>query len=215
MTMIQYSRITGTFVPPDEIDSPTHLELCAKLNSELNEVCWWLDLKMRSGRCAHGFLAELSVKSAGRLIDVYAIYDEIGKLEGADIRPSMTKRPRQMRGVLRGLWHKHYFEPRFILRNLMNETEEMVKDGRWEEMFTPHYGKYVHEFIDQVSYQIVVGAYERRARDQRITGEFFVYERLPDGSNYYLTLGTHGEWDAIRHRVEPYKSFDAGDCSPL
>jgi hypothetical protein len=51
-------------------------------------------------------------------------------------------------------------------------------------------------------------AYERRTRDHRVTGEFIVYERQEDGSNYYLTIGKHGEWDAIRARVDAYKKFD-------
>ena len=118
-----------------------------------------------------------------------------------------------MRPPLRGLWHKHYFQPSFMPRNLIDETAQMDKDGRWEAMFAPHYGKYVHEFIDQISHEMVMGAYERRARDHRITGEFIVYERQADGSNYYLTLGKHGEWDDIRARVDEYKRFDVGSDS--
>jgi len=87
----------------------------------------------------------------------------------------------------------------------------MVKDGRWEKMFTPYHGKYVHEFVDQVIREVVLGAYECRARDRRIAGEFIVYERQADGSNYYLTLGQHGEWDTIRSRIDEYKNFDAHD----
>ena len=119
-----------------------------------------------------------------------------------------------MRPPLRGLWHKHYFQASFIPRNLLDETIQMERDGRWKALFEPHYGKYVHEFIDQLSYQMVVEAYERRVQDRRMTGEFIVYERLADGSNYYLTLGRHGEWDAIRNRVDEYKRFDAADAPP-
>jgi len=126
----------------------------------------------------------------------------------------MTKKPGKMHDPLGGLLHKHYFQPSFIPQNLINEMEKMDKDGRWEAIFAPHYGKLVPEFIGQVLHQIVVGGYEQRACDRRITGEFIVYERQADGSNYYLTLGKHGEWDAIRARVDEYKKFDAGDCSP-
>lgn len=119
-----------------------------------------------------------------------------------------------MRTPLAGLWHKHYFQPSFMPRSLIDETEQMAKDGRWEAMFAPHYGKYVHEFIDQISHEAVIGAFQRRAQDRRITGEFIVYECQPDGSNYYLTLGRHGEWDAIRAGVDDFKAFDTGDSSP-
>jgi len=211
--MIQYDRIAGIFVLPDGVQFPAGLEICAKLNQELTEVRAWLDLKRRNGRYAHAFLVELAVNSANRLLHIHAIYDEIGKLEGTDTVPSMTKKPRQMRPPLRGLWHKHYFQPGFMPRNLIDEIEQMDKDGRWEAMFAPHHGKYIHDFIDQISHEMVNGAFERRARDRRVTGEFIVYELQPDGSHYYLTLGKHGEWDAIRARVDECKKFDAGDGS--
>jgi len=215
MTMIQYDRIEGAFVLAHDVKSQPGLEICAKLNEALTQIRLWLDIKRRNGRYAHGFLAELAINSANRLLHIHAIYDEIGKLEGMDTMPSMTKKPRRMRPPLRGLWHKHYFQAGFMPRNLRDECEQMDRDGRWQAMFAPHYGKYVHEFIDQISRQIINEAYERRARDRRITGEFIVYERQPDGSNYYLTLGKHSEWDAIRARVDDYKAFDAGDNSPL
>jgi hypothetical protein len=212
--MIQYDRIVGEFVLKDGVQFLPGLEVCSKLNEELASVRSWLNLKRRNGRYAHGFLAELAANSMNRTLHVFAIYDEIGKLEGTDPSPSVTKKPRKMRPPLGGLWHKHYFQPSFMPRNLIDETEQMDKDGRWEAMFAPHYGKYVHEFIDQITHEMVIGAYERRARDRRITGEFIVYERLPDGSNYYLTLGRHGEWDAIRARVDEFRRFDASADAP-
>lgn len=211
--MVQYDRITQMFSLQDSEQSKAALETCAKLNEYLTEIRGWLKVKQRNGRYAHGFLVELAVNSADRRFNVHAIYDEIGKLEGTDTTPSITKKPSQMRPPLRGLWHKHYFQSNFIPRNLLEETEKMARDGRWEAMFAPHYGKYVHEIIDQIAHEMVIGAYERRAQDRRITGEFIVYERQADGSNYYLTLGRHGEWDAIRARVDEYMRFDAGDGS--
>lgn len=87
----------------------------------------------------------------------------------------------------------------------------MARDGRCEKIFAPHYGKYVDEVVGQLTHEIVTVAYERRAKDRRITGEFIVYEPQPDGSNYYLTLGAHGDWNGIRNRVDQYKKFDAGE----
>ncbi len=211
--MIQYDRVLKAFVLADKTAAQlgqAGLDACTKLNRALADVHGWLDVKRSSGKFSHCFLAELTINSMDRRFPLFAIYDEIGMLEGTDNRRSMTKKPRQMRAPLKGLWHKHYYDAGFLVRNLMDETERMVKDGRWEAMFAPHYGKYLHEFMDQITHKMVDGAYEKRARDQRITGEFIVYERLPDGSNYYLTLGTHGEWEAIRARVDKYRTFDAG-----
>ena len=209
--MIQYDRTSGAFVLKDGIQSPEGLQVCDMLNAELAEVRRWLNVKRSNGRYAHAFLVELAMNAVNQVVNVHAVYDEIGKLEGKDLRPGMTKGPRQMRPPLRGLWHKHYFEPRFMPRNLSDETDRMVKDGRWEAMFAPHYGKYVHEFVDEITHKMVFAAYERRAQDRKMTGEFIVYEKQGDGSHYYLTLGKHGEWDAIRARVDEYKKFDAGD----
>lgn len=205
--MIQYDRTTRAFSLQEGIQSPAGLELSVKLNEALVGIHAWLNLKRGTGRYAHGFLVEMAINSMSRLFHIHAIYDEIGKLEGIDTIPSMTKKPRQMRAPLRGLWHKHYFQASFIPHNLSNEAEKMSRDGRWEAMIAPHYGKFLHEVIGQISHEMVIGAYERRARDRRITGEFIVYEPQADGSNYYLTLGKHGEWDAIRARVEAYKEF--------
>jgi len=211
MMMIQFDRISGSFVLQDGAQSGASAEICEKLNEILTGIRAWLNLKRRTGRYADGFLAELTINTANRQLHIHAVYDEIGKLEGTDTIPSMTKKPRQMRSPLRGLWHKHYFQPNFIIRNLIDETDQMYKDGRWESMFAPHYGKYLDEFWGQISHELVVGCFERRARSRKITGEFIVYERQADGSNYYLTLGKHGEWDAIRARVDEYKKFDAGE----
>ncbi len=209
--MIQYDRTTGTFAPNEETNVQVESDACRKLNIALLEVKDWLNLKRRCGRYSHGFLIELTINSFDRLFHIHAVYDEIGKLEGSDITPSMTKTPRQMRKPLRGFWHKHYFQASFMVKNLKDESEKMQRDGRWENMFAPHYGKHLYEFIDQVSHEMVDQAYERRARDRRITGEFIVYEPQADGSNYYLTMGKHGEWDAIRTRVDDYKRFDLGE----
>jgi hypothetical protein len=209
--MIQYDRTTGLFVLRDGVQSQAGIQFCAKLNGELTEIRSWLSLKRRNGKYAHGFLAELAVNAVGGLLHIHAIYDEIGKLEGTDTTPSMTKRPRPMRPPLRGLWHKHYFQPSFLPRNLINEIEKMDKDGRWEALFKQHYRKYIHEFIDKIVRDVTITSYERRAQDRKITGEFIIYEPRADGSNYYLTLGKHGDWDAIRARIDKYKNFDAGD----
>jgi hypothetical protein len=46
-----------------------------------------------------------------------------------------------------------------------------------------------------------------------MTGEFIVYERRTNGSNYYLTLGSHGEYPEIYARVEAYRKIDREqDC---
>lgn len=212
-TMMQYDRNVGAFVVPGG-QSQAKLERCTQLNRALTEARTCLKHKLLNGRCAHGLLIELATATAARLPNVQAVYHEIGKLEGTDALPGNTKGPSKMRPPLRGLWHKHYFHPGFMAHNLANELDRMAKDGRGETIFSPHYGKDLGEVADQILHQIIIGGYEQRARDRKITGEFIVYEKLKDGSNYYLTLGVHGDWDEIRARVDFYRQFDSGSASP-
>ena len=209
MMMVQFDRVVNAFVVPAGVASGEIDDVCAKLNEALAKIRVWLNKKKCNGKYFRIFLMEFSIEYVDRRYDMHNIYDEIGKLEGTDIRPSRTKPAEPFkRPPLRGLWHKHHYRAGFIAKNLMQETELMQKDGRWEAMFAPHYGRYVHEFINQISHEMVFGALERRARDCRLTGEFILYELQPDGSNYYLTLGSHGEYDAIRARVDICKEFD-------
>jgi hypothetical protein len=192
----------------DEHGQPTP-EYIAKLKEAAEDVQEVLAIKRRNGRYALGFIVELAHHQVTRTYHVHNIHDEIGKLEGTDTTPSITKPEEPFdRAPLIGLWHKHHFQAQFLPMNLRLETSRMAKDGSWEEIFAPHYGRYMHEVAGQIVHQMVHGAYSRRAADHRMTGEFIVFERREDGSNYYLTLGQHGEYDAIRARVEEYKLIE-------
>lgn len=205
---IQYDKRAGTFVLPEKENSEQNNLVVSKLNENLTQVRSWLSVKRGNGKFSHCFIAELATNSLSRYFHIHAIYDEIGILERTDPRPSMTKKARQMQGSLRGLWHKHYFDPHFMVRNMTLEVEKMMGDGRWEKIFSPHYGKYIHEIANEISHEMTIGAFQKRAHDHRVTGEFIVYEPQEDGSNYYITLGRHGEWDQIEKRVKEYKLFD-------
>ena len=134
---VQYDRLLGAFVPHNDDASEESVRVCAKLNEELDFVRRWLDLKRHSGRFATGFVLELTHHAAFSGYDVYPILDEIGHLERPNSLPTMTKRARPMRPPLRGLWHKHHYQARFFVKNLIEETERMAKDGRWARMFAP------------------------------------------------------------------------------
>ena len=66
-----------------------------------------------------------------------------------------------------------------------------------EPALAPHYGRRVEEAAGQIVHELVMKTFARRAAEQRMTGEFIVYERRTNGSNYYLTLGSHGEYPEI------------------
>jgi hypothetical protein len=159
-----------------------------RLKEAVADVRGWLDIKLRTGRYSFGFVLELAQHAISRTYNVHTIYDEIGKLEGSDSRPSMTKpaAPFTRSEPLKGLWHKHH-----------------------SQALAPFIGRYVDEVAGEIAHAMVIGAYERRACDHRMTGEWIIFERESSG-NYYLTLSTHeGETDEERKtRVEAYRTVD-------
>ena len=187
---------------------PQSDEDMARLKDAVADVRGWLDVKLRTGRYSFGFVLELAQQAIGRTYNVHTIYDEIGKLEGSDSRPSMTKpaAPFTRSKPMKGLWHKHHHQARFIPTNL---RLEMARPGAMQEALSPFMGRYVGEVAGEIAHATVISAYERRARDHRMTGEWIIFEREPAG-NYYLTLSTHeGETDESRRaRVEVYRTVD-------
>lgn len=178
-----------------------------RVQAAMDDVRGWLDLKMRTGRYSLGIVVEIALHLVTRSYDAHAIYDEIGKLEGRDTRPSATKPATPfLRPPLVGLWHKHHAQARFMPMNLKNE---ILRPGVLNSVLAPHVGRHIDEVAHEIAYSIVYEVYPRRAAEGRETGEFIVYEVLPDGSHYYLALGSHGEWAKIRERVDAYKLVDA------
>ena len=180
-----------------------------ELEEAFQEVTGWLDVKMATGRYSRGFVGELMVHLVARMYNVHAIYDEIAKLEGTDPRPSVTKAATQFtRKPLIGLWHKHHFQARFLVKNLMNELKSADGGKAFDAALASLAERDVEDMAGLIARQAVVGGFERRAGAHAMTGEFIVYERLVDGSNYYLTLGSHGEYEQIRNRVGAHRQFD-------
>jgi hypothetical protein len=90
--MLQYDRATGAFVVSEGDHAMANLDYCAKLNQNLEQIHEWLNLKRSIGRYSHGFLVELAIHATARFLDIHAIYDAIGRLEGTDLPQSMTKK---------------------------------------------------------------------------------------------------------------------------
>jgi hypothetical protein len=177
-------------------------EEMARLKDVIADVRGWLAVKLTTGRCSFGLIMELAYHTIHRLYHVHAIYDEIGKLEGTDDRPSLTKPAAPFdREILRGLWHKHHFQPRFLAANL---RLEILRPDKINSILEPYFGRYLDEVANEVIHAITFDAYEQRARDGRMTGEWIIFEKSERG-NYYWTLGRHGDDENIKIRVETYR----------
>ncbi|MFD0935672.1 hypothetical protein [Methylobacterium trifolii] len=189
--------------PEDEGESSLHVTITPEAIRDVRE---WLDLKMRTGCYAFGFTVELAYHLVARVYNVHAIYDEIGILEGDDTRRSITKPAEAFkREPLKGFFHKHHYQAIFIIKNLFLQFH---KEDDIESVFRPYIGQDVKYFAGPLAYDRTFGALQRRGTNGAMTGEFIVYEKLKNRSNYYLTLGSHGEYQAIRNRIDAYKRLD-------
>ena len=160
-----------------------------------------LDLHMVNGRYSVSLAHELANMYEGRTGNVFAVFDEIAGLEGHPIaRPSLTKPPsRFTRSPLRELWHKHYHQADFIPTNVENHWRansfaDHIKNAV-AKMSVPN-----HKLTGFMLHELVISGYQDRSQAGRLTGEWIIYARQ-DERNTYLTLGTHGDDDAIYERV--------------
>jgi hypothetical protein len=149
------------------------------------------------------------------LFHVHSILDEIAHLERG--RPTRTKKQEELSGSLSGFWHKHFFDPQFLARNLMEEVERNF-DRFWHRDLVPRfeaetgrpvYGSQVDDlFAKLVAHSMVIDPFEERSglrsrqAKPRMTGEWIVFTY--DGSRrVYLTLALHAETnEAIIERLK-------------
>lgn len=187
----------------------------SQIHAATDYVREWLHLKLVRGACAGGLIHQLAghwcrmpeqFGSFPIVVDVHAVMDQIGTLEGAPMtRAIETKPPERFdTGPLVGLWHKHWFQASFMLHNLMNENEKNGLSLFYRELNLQFPRKeWVGQQIDKRMTQLLAHASVdqafrhrrgagKRAGQSRLTGEWIVYAQL-GGKNYYLTLAGHGE----------------------
>lgn len=144
-------------------------------------------------------LAQLTSSRKHRAINTFAVTDLIQHLEGIRPNRSSTATPRQFKGdALRGLWKVHFFDPRFLTRNILNEWgmfssrndkfEKLCARVAAEEEKAPMrsawQGRLAHEFV--------IGGYAQRAAKRKLTGEWLVFG-VHEQKNVYLALCAHSD----------------------
>ncbi|MFH0295655.1 hypothetical protein AAFX91_00225 [Bradyrhizobium sp. 31Argb] len=157
----------------------------------------WLALKTSSGKCSTGLLHQLVYHYENRTLHVHQILDEIAILEGVSPKRSLTKPESELgRPPLRGLWHKHFMQPAYIAKNLVNywnpekleQLEREVPRDRW-----------IHHFVIEGYSQRAGNAPPSEGLQPALTGQWIVFAKH-QGINYYLTLGRHAEDEEIWRR---------------
>lgn len=144
----------------------------------------------RIGRC---FWFDLLVLTERYSIDLHCVLQPMLDLERGEPTSGIKPATPFTRHPLRGLWHKHWFSPRFMPANILAVTQR--KDSMdWIWDVAKEGDIMTEQLVKQIAHRMTVGAFESRHAAKQITGEWIIF--LPRaGFNYYLCLGTHKTGD--------------------
>jgi hypothetical protein len=133
-----------------------------------------LDHVMRTDFFPIGFAVDIAMSLQQRRYNSQAVIQEIAGLEGSGYERSRTKQAKPLTGKqLRGYWHNHHSQPRFLGLNLLNE---MHRDGTVERILMPFAGQDVTpEILRRLTHAAVNENFVRRANESRLTGEWIVF----------------------------------------
>jgi len=165
--------------------------------------------EFEKARFSNYFLSQLAWGLNTRSIDAWAIFMEIRAVERGSL--GKTEKERPFNGHwLKGFHYKHWFEAKFIGRNLINHwkmenegsqkfqnqmlnslKKRGVREG--DAITDEAYGQMVHDFT--------VGGYLEKMKSGKATGERIIFYPHEE-TNYYLSLSLHSEPDeAVYYRI--------------
>ena len=142
--------------------------------------------------------AQLAFVGKSKLFSSFALTDVIQRLEGRG-RSASVKGPEPFKHYpLKGFWKAHFFNARFIIRNLINEwgleyenspkffdlCNRVTKDEKECPSPLGWQGRLAHE--------LVFGGFEARAKRHRITGEWLIFTEYA-AEKYYLCIASHSD----------------------
>ncbi|MBS7540386.1 hypothetical protein [Ancylobacter lacus] len=130
-------------------------------------------------------------------IDPFKILMEIDGLEGL-ASGSRTKKPSQFKfPPLKGLWHKHFFDSRFIAKNITSALGEKRLKDIVDIWIKENKDKTItQEIVAKLAHEVTHGVFDRRSAEGRLTGEWIIYAEN-EGRNFYLTCKPHSSDDRI------------------
>ncbi|MBN3865208.1 hypothetical protein HCU66_23635 [Pseudomonas frederiksbergensis] len=151
------------------------------------------------------FLAQTIQMNVKRVINIHQMMDEIRHLEGLGAKTQTKKATVFNKEPLKGLMKTHFTDASFILKNIgihmgLDNGGGKKLDKLIQEAFDKNTSGVVDdEFISHISTGITFGALKERARKQKLTGEWIVFQEHEE-KNYYLTLAAHNEGDSLIYK---------------
>lgn len=168
----------------------------------MSDVKEWLDyFRFENAVFGDYFVGQLEFVHINRIYNVYSIFDEIKFIEGRS-SSTKTKAAKPLRGQLKGFWHKHHFQARFVYRNICNHWGLNQKgftkfDALWQKHAKGAGPDAVmnRTVTDKLIYEFTYTGFTERMKEGKMTGEWIIFAPY-GGKNYYLTLAGHREKDA-------------------
>lgn len=144
-------------------------------------------------RMSIGLTTRLLQVESGK--DLRPVLRELDYLEGFRESSSTKEEKPFKHGRLRSFWHKHYFAPRHLMRNL-GERWGIRNDGNHDLLKMLHHVAKLHgddpdRWPAEVEYRLFVDGFNDRAA-RGLTGNWIIYAKH-EGLNYYLDLAVHEE----------------------
>ncbi|EGQ8609135.1 hypothetical protein GNT15_24125 [Vibrio parahaemolyticus] len=155
-------------------------------------------------------IAQILQMESNRAINVHSIGDELKRIEAGK-----SKRVGTFKYLpLRGLHKAHFYDALFILSNMKAEFGFASGGNKRlnkvvNEAFQQNESGYVdEEMATFLAHETTVGALEKRARENRLTGEWIIFKEH-QGKKYYLSVASHTENDSdIFKRVKMAYDMD-------
>lgn len=144
------------------------------------------------------FIVNLYVLNKVNGIDHEQIVEEIKCLEGK-VPSQQTKPATEFKGnILKGLWHKHFFfaHPSVLAQNILNQLGKNGMEKLAEDVFNSSSKVVTQKMIKEFTNQLVEGSLMKRARNEKLTGEWIIFA-IENGQNYYLCIEPHSSKDEI------------------
>gem|GEM_PF-2821980 len=194
-TLIEGSNVKFTFNIRDGVNTrQVH-------QSELNEHAETNGLKrIVKNRYSSLFVFNLMLLGQASGFDPLQVIAEIKSLESLGPYLRTPKASEFKSSNLKGLWHKHFMltPPSVIEHNIITYLEK--KDGLKnivEETLGPANNPSVtKDIIEEVSHRIIIGAMEKRAESEKLTGESMIVYAKENNINHYLGIWRHDAGDA-------------------
>ncbi len=182
----------------------TYERIQERLNTEITdeELNYFIQnninfLGLNTSNISQYLLAQLYVLNDYMNFDITNIVNQIKSLESN--KKSSTKKETQFnRKPLKGLWHKHFFDAQYILKNIGAEFG-LNYDGnkKLDKLLSKNdFNKFDDTMNKKIIYEIVDDVFLGRQKNRELTGEWIIFAK-GKGSNYYLTLARHEEDDSI------------------